>query len=139
MKKLPTSGFNEQIQYNCGIQILLHHTQRNAYETDHVLDLEASLNKFQGTGKTNIIFSKRLSSKIMNRVFIMTNRFNMNKMKSESNSLSDNYKQMVSAYTIMGSAAALECWVRNGMQESPEDIAKFIWNISKNGSSFVTK
>ena len=63
----------------------------------------------------------------------------MNKMKSESNSLSDNYKQMVSAYTIMGSSAALECWVRNGMQESPEDIAKFIWNISKNGSSFVTK
>jgi len=69
----------------------------------------------------------------------MTNRFNMNKMKSESNSLSYNYKQMVSAYTIMGSSAALECWVRNGMQESPEDIAKFIWNISKNGSSFVTK
>ena len=69
----------------------------------------------------------------------MTNRFNINKMKSESNSLSDNYKQMVSAYTIMGSSAALECWVRNGMQESPEDIAKFIWNISKNGSSFVTK
>lgn len=69
----------------------------------------------------------------------MTNRFNMNKMKSKSNSLSDNYKQMVSAYTIMGSSAALECWVRNGMQESPEDIAKFIWNISKNGSSFVTK
>ena len=57
MKKLPTSGFNEQIQYNCGIQILLHHTQRNAYETDHVLDLEASLSKFQGTGKTKIIFS----------------------------------------------------------------------------------
>lgn len=69
----------------------------------------------------------------------MTNRLNMNKLKSENNSLSDNYKQMVSAYTIMGSAAALECWVRNGMQESPEDIAKFIWNISKNGSSFVTK
>lgn len=88
---------------------------------------------------SNIIFSKHLSSKIMNRVFIMTNRFNMNKMKSESNNLSDNYKQMVSAYTIMGSAAALECWVRNGMQEEPEKIAEFIYNISKNGSSVVTK
>ncbi len=75
----------------------------------------------------------------MNRVFVMTNRFNMNKMKSESNNLSDNYKQMVSAYTIMGSAAALECWVRNGMQEPSEEIAEFIRNIAKNGSSFVTK
>ena len=75
----------------------------------------------------------------MNRVFIMTNRFNMNKMKSENNSLSDNYKQMVSAYTIMGSSAALECWVKNGMQEEPEKIAEFIYNISKNGSSVVTK
>ena len=69
----------------------------------------------------------------------MTDKFNMNKMNSENSKLSGNYKQMVSAYTIMGSSAALECWVRNGMQESPEDIAKFIWNISKNGSSVVTK
>lgn len=75
----------------------------------------------------------------MNRVFVMTNRFNMNKMKSESNNLSDNYKQMVSAYTIMGSAAALECWVRNGMQESPEEVAEFIYMVSKTGSSSITR
>ena len=88
---------------------------------------------------SDIIFSKHFSSKIMKRVFVMTDKFNMNKMNSENSKLSGNFKQMVSAYTIMGSAAALECWVRNGMQESPEDIAEFIWNISKNGSSVVTK
>lgn len=64
MKKLPTCWFNEHIQYNCGIQILFDHTQRNAYETDHVLDLEASLNKFQGTGKTKIIFSNPKAIKL---------------------------------------------------------------------------
>lgn len=88
---------------------------------------------------SNIIFSKHFSSKIMNRVFAVTNRFNMTKMNSEANSLSENYKQMVSAYTIFGSAAALECWVRSGMNEEPEKIAGFIYNISKNGSSDVTK
>lgn len=88
---------------------------------------------------SDIIFSKHLSSKIMNRIFAMTNRFNMNKMNSETNSLSDNYKQMLSSFTIMGSAAALECWVKNGMVEKPEEIAEFIFNISKNGSSVVTK
>ena len=88
---------------------------------------------------SNIIFSKHFSSKLMRSVFEVTNKFNMNKMNSETNNLSDNYKQMLSSFTIMGSSAALECWVRNGMQESPEDIAKFIWNISKNGSSVVTK
>ena len=64
MKKLPTCWFNEHIQYNCGIQILFDHTQRNAYETDHVLDLEASLNKFQGTGKTKIVFSNHKTIKL---------------------------------------------------------------------------
>ncbi|MBQ2828093.1 MAG: TetR/AcrR family transcriptional regulator [Clostridia bacterium] len=88
---------------------------------------------------SNIIFSKHLSSKIMNRVFVLTNKFNMQKMSSETNNLTDNYKQMLSSYTIMGSAAALECWVKNGMKEAPEEIAEFIYNISKNGSSVVTK
>lgn len=88
---------------------------------------------------SNIIFSKHFSSKIMKRIFDVTNKFNMSKMNSEANSLSDNCKQMLSAYTIMGSAAALECWVKNGMEEDPETIAEFIYKISKNGSSVVTK
>ncbi len=88
---------------------------------------------------SNIIFSKHFSSKLMRSVFEVTNKFNMNKMNSETNNLSDNYKQMLSSYTIMGSAAALECWVKNGMREEPEKIAEFIYNISKNGSSVVTK
>lgn len=88
---------------------------------------------------SNIIFSKHFSSKIMKRIFAVTNKFNMSKMNSETNNLSDNYKQMLSSFTIMGSAAALECWVKNGMQEEPEKIAEFIYNISKNGSSIVTK
>ena len=75
----------------------------------------------------------------MRSVFEVTNKFNMNKMNSETNNLSDNYKQMLSSFTIMGSSAALECWVKNGMQEEPEKIAEFIYNISKNGSSVVTK
>ena len=64
MKKLPTRWFNEHIEYNCGIQILFDHTQRNAHETDHVLDLEASLNKCQGTGKTKIVFSNHKAIKL---------------------------------------------------------------------------
>ena len=64
MKKLPTRWFNEHIQYSCAIQILFDHTQRNAHETDHVLDLEASLNKFQGTSKTKIIFSNHKAIKL---------------------------------------------------------------------------
>lgn len=88
---------------------------------------------------TNMLFSKHFSSKIMKRVFVMTDKFNMSKMDSEKNTLSESYKKMVSAFTIMGSAAALECWVKNGMTEEPEEIAEFIYNISKNGSSVVTK
>ncbi len=88
---------------------------------------------------SDIIFSKHFSSKIMKRVFVMTDKFNMNKMNSENSKLSDNYKQMVSAYTIMGSAAALECWVKNGMQESPEEVAEFIYMVSKKGSSGITR
>lgn len=88
---------------------------------------------------SNILFSKHFSSKMMKRIFTVTNKFNMSKMNSETNNLSDNYKQMLSSFTIMGSAAALECWVKNGMQEEPEEIAEFIYNISKNGSSIVTK
>lgn len=87
----------------------------------------------------NMLFSKHFSSKIMKRVFVMTDKFNMNKMDSEQNSLSESYKKMLSAFTIMGSAAALECWVKNGMEEEPEDIADFIYNIAKKGSSVVTK
>lgn len=87
---------------------------------------------------SNIVFSKNFSSKIMKHVFEITNKFNMNKMNSENNDLSDNYKRMLSSYTIMGSAAVLECWVKNSMQEEPEDIANFIYNISKCGSSIVT-
>ncbi len=88
---------------------------------------------------SDIIFSKHFSSKIMKRVFVMTDKFNMNKMNSENSKLSDNYKQMVSAYTIMGSAAALECWVKNGMRESPEEVAEFIYLVSKTGSSGITR
>ena len=75
----------------------------------------------------------------MKRVFVMTDKFNMNKMNSENSKLSSNYKQMVSAYTIMGSAAALECWVKNGMHESPEEVAEFIYMVSKTGSSGITR
>ena len=88
---------------------------------------------------SDIIFSKHFSSKIMNRVFVMTDNFNMNKMNSENNQLSQEFKQMVSAYTIMGSAAALECWVKNGMHDSPEKVAEFIYIISKTGSSGITR
>ncbi len=88
---------------------------------------------------SNLIFSKNFSSKIMDRIFIMTNNFNMNKMDSENNDLTDNFKQMLSSFTIMGSVAVLECWVKNGMKEEPEEIAEFIYIISKNGSSVVTK
>ena len=69
----------------------------------------------------------------------MTDKFNMNKMNSENSKLSGNYKQMVSAYTIMGSAAVLECWAKNGMHESPEEVAEFIYTVSKNCSAVVTK
>lgn len=86
-----------------------------------------------------IAFSRQSSLKIMNRAFEMTDKFNMNKMNSEDNSLSDNYKKMLSSFTIMGSAAVLECWVKNGMIEEPEDIARFIYSVSKNGSSAMTK
>lgn len=88
---------------------------------------------------SNLIFSKNASARIMNRVFEITNKFNMSKMNSEDNNLSETQKQMLSAYTIMGSAAALEQWVKGGMTEEPEIIAAFIYSISKHGSSVVTK
>ncbi|MFR5876588.1 MAG: TetR/AcrR family transcriptional regulator [Eubacterium sp.] len=88
---------------------------------------------------SNLLFSKNAGARIMKRVFDITNKFNMNKMNTQENNLSDTFKQMLSSYTIMGSAAALECWVKNGMNEKPEDIAEFIFNISKYGSSAVTK
>lgn len=88
---------------------------------------------------SNLIFSKNASAKIMNRVFEITNKFNMSKMSSEDNNLTETQKQMLSSYTIMGSAAALEQWVKNGMTEEPESVAKFIYSVSKHGSSVVTK
>lgn len=86
-----------------------------------------------------IIFSKNSTARIIKKVFEITNKFNMSKMDSEQNNLSRNYKQMLSSFTIMGSTAVLECWVNNGMTEDPEEIADFIYHISKNGSSYVTK
>lgn len=86
-----------------------------------------------------ILFSKNSTARIMKRVFEITNKFNMSKMDNEKNNLSDHYKQMLSSFTIMGSAAVLECWVNNGMTEEPEEIAEFIYTISKNGSSAVSK
>lgn len=86
-----------------------------------------------------IIFSKNSTARIMKKVFEITNKFNMSKMDNEKNNLSDNYKQMLSSYTIMGSAAVLEYWVNNGMTEEPGEIADFIYHISKNGSSYMTK
>lgn len=86
-----------------------------------------------------ILFSKNSTARIMKKVFEITNKFNMSKMNTEQNNLSDNYKQMLSSYTIMGSAAVLECWVNNGMTEEPEEIANFIYTVSKKGSSAVSK
>ncbi len=88
---------------------------------------------------SNLVFSKNAGARIMNRVFEIANKFNMSKMNGEKNNLTDTQKQMLSAYTIMGSAAALEQWVKNGMTDNPEDVAKFIYTISKHGSSSVTK
>lgn len=88
---------------------------------------------------SNLLFSKNAGAEIMKRVFVITNKFNMSKMNSQENNLTENYKQMLSSYTIMGSAAALECWVKGGMHEEPADIAEFIYKISRRGSCAVTK
>lgn len=88
---------------------------------------------------STVLFLNKSTARIMKKVFDIANKFNMSKMESERNNLSDNYKQMLSSYTIMGSAAVLECWVNSGMAEEPEEIANFIYHISKDGSSYVTK
>lgn len=86
-----------------------------------------------------MLFSHTTTSKITAKVFDITNKFNMNKMNKEKNDLTDSFKQMLSSYTIMGSAAVLEYWVKNGMTEEPEEIADFLCTVSKRGSAAVTK
>lgn len=86
-----------------------------------------------------VFYSKNSSRRLVQKVFEVADRFNMTKMKNESNTLSENYRQMLSSYTIRGSAAVIECWVQNGMAEEPEQVAEFIHSISKYGTSAVTK
>lgn len=88
---------------------------------------------------SSLLFSKNFSSKVMKEVFNITNKYNMTKMNNEDNTLTDSYKQMLSNYTIMGSTAVLEYWVKNGMKEDPSDIAEFIYTVSKKGSSAISK
>lgn len=86
-----------------------------------------------------VLFSKNMSGRITQKVFAIADRFNMSKMQNETNSLTEGYRQMLSSYTIRGSAAALECWVRGGMVEEPQEVAQFIRNVTKHGTSVVTK
>ncbi len=86
-----------------------------------------------------VLFSKNMNGRITQRVFAIADKFNMTKMQKETNNLTENYRQMLSSYTIRGSAAVLECWVRGGMTEEPRDIAEFIHKVSKHGTSFVTQ
>lgn len=86
-----------------------------------------------------VLFSKSMNGRITQKVFAIADRFNMSKMQNEANNLSENYRQMLSGYTIRGSAAVLECWVRGGMAEEPQAVAEFIYNVSKYGTSVVTK
>lgn len=88
---------------------------------------------------SSVLFSKNFSTKILKEVFNITNKYNMTKMNSETNALTDNYKQMLSNYTIMGSTAVLEYWVKSGMKEDPAEIAEFIYTVSKKGSSAISK
>ncbi len=88
---------------------------------------------------SNLLFTKNAGTKIVKKAFDLSNKFNMSKMNNESNELSDIHKEMLSSFTIKGSSAALECWVKSGMKEEPREIAEFIYKISKNGSNSVTK
>ena len=69
---------------------------------------------------SDIIFSKRFSSKIMKRVFVMTDKFNMNKMNYENNQLSQEFKQMVCRTDKLSNnkASALLCL--------PEDVQVYV-------------
>lgn len=86
-----------------------------------------------------VLFSKSMGGRITQKVFAIADKFNMSKMQSENNELTENYRQMLSSYTIRGSAAVLECWVQNGMREEPREIAEFIYSVSKHGTCAVTE
>ena len=85
------------------------------------------------------LFSKCNSARVAQRVFAVTNRFNLAKMDAQENDLTPHYRQMLSNYTIMGSAAVLEYWVQTGMEEDPAQVAAFIYRVSRQGSAAVTK
>lgn len=120
---------------------LIESVDKSLAESDSTVEAIVAVCKMlkENRNLSNIVFKRNFGSKVMNRVFALTNSFNMKKLNEEKNDLSENYKQMLSSFTIMGSAAALECWVKNGMKEEPKDIAEFIFKISKNGSFAVTK
>lgn len=84
---------------------------------------------------TSIIFNTNSGNKIVEKAFQITNKFNQSKMDEKNNSLDKAYRDMLSLYTINGSAAVIKYWVQNGMKEEPKAIADFIFTTSKYGSA----
>lgn len=120
---------------------LLKTVDETINESDNPTDSIATLCRLLKANKklSVILFNNASCAKIVKKAFEITNKFNMSKMNKENNDLSENYKQMLSAYTIYGSAAIVESWVKNSMIEEPDEIAQFIYKVSKYGSSSVTK
>jgi len=83
---------------------------------------------------TTIIFNTNSGAKIVEKAFQITNKFNQSKMDEQNSTLDKNYRDMLSAYTINGSAAVIKYWVQKGMIEEPSEIAQFIFDVSKHGS-----
>ncbi len=84
---------------------------------------------------TSIIFNTNSGNKIVEKAFQITNKFNQSKMDEKNNTLDKAYRDMLSIYTISGSASVIKYWVQNGMREEPKAVADFIFTASKYGSS----
>lgn len=77
------------------------------------------------------LFSNHGNSSFMNQILILCYHKKRNRMNDTLPGLTLRQQEWFYYYIAQGSCAILNCWVKNGMMEDPEDVAKFLSRLNQ--------
>ena len=86
---------------------------------------------------TMVLLTNNADPSFSARVFEISYQRSMDLLVRQDNDISDNYRQMIAAFSIHGGAAIMQVWVQNGMVEEPEDIALLIQKACMYGNQAI--
>lgn len=84
------------------------------------------------------LFSNHGDTEFQRKLITMAHRHLLQSFSSDPTIRKDLHVAYISTYVTQGSIAMIQHWLREGMQESPEEIATIITRISKAGIDGLT-